>query len=329
MNHGERVASEVTPLPALPRRHISQDVTLTMLGFGGAPIGGMYAGVSRQDAAGALRAAYQAGVRHFDTAPLYGSGLSERRIGEFLASVPRDDVVVSSKVGRLLTTGEASTVEFPDSKRALVFDYSARGVRRSLSESLERLGLERLDVVFIHDPDDHWEQAINEAYPALVELKDEGLVGAIGVGMNQSAMLTRFVRSAAVDCVMVAGRYTLLDRQAADDILPTCLERGVAVIAAGVFNSGLLADHSECMFDYRPATPDLIAETRRLQALCATYDVPLAAAAIQFPLTHPAIRSVCVGARTAREINDDVRLFHSHIPQELMNQLRAWKPSKP
>ena len=297
------------------------------IGLGTAPLAGLFTPVAEDDAAAALHAAWAGGVRYFDTAPHYGAGLAERRLGAFLGTVPRAEAFVSTKVGRLLVPGPAHPGEAGfHGEQALVrrFDFSADGVRRSLVDSLERTGLDRFDLVLIHDPDEHWEQAVGAAYPALAQLRAEGVVGGIGVGMNQSEMLARFVRETDLDAVLVAGRYTLLDRGAADDLLPLCHRRGVQVIAGGVFNSGVLADPVDgAHFDYRPAPPELLARARAMRDLCAGYQVPLAAAAIQFPARHPAVDSVLVGARNGDEVAADLRYAELAIPAQLWERLDA------
>jgi D-threo-aldose 1-dehydrogenase len=285
------------------------DVTVTRLGLGCAPIGGLYEPVSEADARAVVDRAWERGLRLFDTAPLYGSGLSERRVGAALRDRPRDALVLSTKVGRLLREGEP------------MFDFTFDGVLRSLEESLERLGLDRVDVVYIHDPDDYFDEALAGAYPALERLRGEGVVRAIGVGMNQSEMLARFARETDVDCVLLAGRYTLLDRSALGELLPLCLERGVAVVAGGVFNSGALV--GDAHYDYAPAEPAVLDRVSRLAEICTRWDVPLAAAAVQFPLGHPAVACVLVGCRSSVEVDEDVALFELELPAGLWEELDA------
>jgi D-threo-aldose 1-dehydrogenase len=297
-------------------------LTVTQLGLGCAPIGGLFQPVSDADAHAVVDRAWEHGLRLFDTAPLYGSGLSERRLGHALGGRPRGELVLSTKVGRVLRAGGK-----PDSayEGALqfepVFDFSYDGALRSLSESLERLGLDRVDIVHIHDPDDHFDEARAGAYPALERLRDEGVVGAIGVGMNQSEMLARFARDTDVDCFLLAGRYTLLDTRSLAELLPLCLERRIKVIAGGVFNSGVLAGGAH--YNYAPAPPDVLARVRRLTDVCARWNIPLSAAAVQFPLGHPAVACVLVGCRSAREVDDNVALFQLDLPAGLWEELRA------
>ncbi|MEU7915566.1 aldo/keto reductase [Microbispora bryophytorum] len=292
-------------------------------GLGTAPLGGLFAPVSEDEAEQVLAAAWQAGIRYFDTAPHYGSGLAEERLGRFLRALPRDaaaEAVVSTKVGRLLVPGQGEEEGFPGRTGFVrVRDYSREGVLRSLDDSLTRTGLDHFDLVFIHDPDDHWEQAAGQAFPALAELRDQGVIGAIGAGMNQAEMLTRFVRETDLDAVLVAGRYTLLDRSAAEQLLPECERRGVAVIAGGVFNSGILA--GGVTYDYDAAPPEVLERVRELGRGCAAHGVPLPAAALRFPHRHPAVANVLIGARSAEEIREDLALAAADIPDALWEDL--------
>jgi len=300
-------------------------IRLPRTGLGTAPLGGLFEAVSDETAHETLELAWERGIRFFDTAPLYGLGLSEERLGRFLAGKPRDDFVLASKVGRLLRADAPA-----DPGRSLwagapplnpVWDFSHDGVLRSIDESLERLGLDRIDIVHIHDPDDHYEEALAGAYPALDRLRTEGVIRAVGAGMNQVEMLVDFVLEARFDCFLVAGRYTLLDRAALPELLPLCVERGVAVIAGGVFNSGILAGGTT--FDYRPAPPELLERAAELEAVCAGYDVPLAAAALQFPLRHPAVASVLLGPRSRAQLTQSLDLLDLQVPVELWAELSA------
>jgi D-threo-aldose 1-dehydrogenase len=255
--------------------------------------------------------------------------VAERRLGRRLARLPRERFVLSTKVGRLIRPLEAGDtadpegfVATPAAKR--VWDFSRDGVRRSLDESLDRLGLDRVDVALVHDPDAHVQEASEQALPALAELRDQGVVRAIGAGMNQAEMLTRFVRELDLDLVLMAGRYSLLDQRALAELLPACAERGVAVVIGGVFNSGLLADPGPgATFDYAPAPPELVERAGRLQAVCARHGVPLRAAALAFPFGHPAVANVLVGARTAAEVQDAVAMLGRPVPTDLWTELVA------
>jgi D-threo-aldose 1-dehydrogenase len=308
----------------------SSGVTVTRLMFGGAPIGGLFAPVDEDAALATLEAAWAAGIRAFDTAPHYGVGLSERRIGRFLAGRPRGEYVLSTKVGRLLEPASQSTsVEgaegfYGTPKLTRVRDYSRDGVLASLEASLDRLGTGHIDIALIHDPDDHGPEALDGAYPALADLRAQGVIGAVGVGMNQVEMLEWFLPRTDLDCVLVAGRYTLLDTRAAAALLPECQRRGVGVLAGGVFNSGVLADPGPAAtYDYQPAQPDVVERARRIAAVCARHGLPIGAAALQFALRHPAVTAAVVGARSPGEIGTDVGYLAGQVPDALFEELAA------
>jgi D-threo-aldose 1-dehydrogenase len=316
----------------LHRRKIHDTgVELTELGFGASVIGNLYRTTSAEEATAALDTAWDAGIRYFDTAPHYGLGLSERRLGAALRTRPRDEYVVSSKVGRLLVPNEdplgVDTEGFvvrDDLRRQ--WDFSRDGVLRSIEDTLTRTGLDRLDVVYLHDPDDHWRQAADEAMPALAELRDQGLIGAIGAGMNQSAMLARFLRETAADVAMLAGRYTLLDQSSLDDVLPAAHEHGKSVVAVGVFNSGLLSRDrpTEGMkYDYQDAPPELVARARAIADVCEAHGTTLPAAAIAFPFTHPAVVNVTLGMRNPEQVRRNARLHGHPVPEGLWSDLRG------
>ncbi len=302
---------------------------ISRLSLGCAPLGNLYKGVDPTDAHATLHAALDAGITFFDTAPLYGVGLSESRVGEALSTVPRDRFRIATKVGRLLEpnlpgapTEESIFEDTPDVHP--VFDFSADGVHRSLEASLERLGLDRVDIVHVHDPDNHMDQAIHEAYPALRRWRDEGVVGAIGAGMNFAEPLARIVREADVDCVLLAGQYTLLNQNGLNDLLPLCEETHTSVIAAAVFNTGVLADPSDgATYFYSSASPEILDRARRMRDVCARYDVPLAAAAIQFALGHPAVATVLCGMRSPAEVAENSAAFELPIPPDLWAELKS------
>lgn len=300
---------------------------VTRLGLGTAPLGGMYEAVSDEEGRAVVDAAWTAGLRFFDTAPLYGSGQAERRLGGYLRQRPRDEFALATKVGRLLRADappDPGEIYVGAPPLHPVFDFSEEATLTSLRESLERLGLDRVDVLHIHDPDRHHDEAIAGAYRALDRLRAEGRVRAVGAGMNQAAMLARFAREARFDCFLLAGRFTLLDQSGLDDLLPLCLRQGIAVIAGGPFNSGILADpRPGTHYNYAPAPPELIERALRLAEVCDRHGVPLAAAAVQFPLRHPAVASVLVGARSVAEVEEDVRLFRWEVPDELWADLRS------
>jgi D-threo-aldose 1-dehydrogenase len=290
---------------------------LGRLGLGTAPLGGLYEAVDEETAHAVVDRAWALGVRTFDTAPYYGSGLAEQRLGAALCDRPRNDFVVSTKVGRLLRPGPSAWHGAPALEA--YFDFSYDAALRSLEESLDRLGLDRVDVALVHDPDDHYDEAQAGAYRALARLRDEGVVRAVGVGMNRSELLCRFAREADPDCFLLAGRYTLLDRSGADGLLPLCAERGIAVIAGGVFNSGVLAGGDT--YDYESASSGVLERVHRLRNVCAEWDVPLPAAALQFPLRHAAVTTIVVGCRTPDEVAEDVRLLEQELPPRLWQEL--------
>ncbi|WP_406152803.1 aldo/keto reductase [Streptomyces sp. NBC_01023] len=302
-------------------------VDITELSFGAAGIGNLFTPVDPAEAAEAVDAAWEVGIRYFDTAPHYGLGLSERRLGEALRDRPRAEYVLSTKVGRLLEpgpdegddTGNGFAVPATHHR---VWDFSADGVRRSIEDSLARLGTDRIDIAYLHDPDSHAEDAFRYAYPMLEQLRSEGMLGAIGAGMNQTAMLTRFVRDTDADVVLCAGRCTLLDRSALDTLLPEAQARGRSVVVGGVFNSGLLADpRPGAPYDYGAAPAGVLDRALRMKDICGRYGIPLRAAALQFPRRHPAVASVLVGTRSAAEVRDAAEMLRLGIPEALWDEL--------
>ena len=309
----------------------SSAVPVTALSFGAAGIGNLYTAVPPEQAAAAVDAAWDAGIRYFDTAPHYGIGLAERRLGEALRTRDRSQYTVSTKVGRLLEPlpagagGDdlANGFAVPATHRR-VWDFSADGVRRSIEDSLGRLGLDRVDIAYLHDPDGHEEEAFGQAYPALEQLRAEGVVGAIGAGMNQDAMLTRFLRDTDVDAVLCAGRLTLLDQSALAELVPTAAARGKSVVIGGVFNSGLLADpRPGARYDYTEAPRSLLDRALRMDAVTRRYGIPVRAAALHYPLLHPAVATVLVGTRSADEVRDAAEQLARTIPDDLWAELRA------
>jgi D-threo-aldose 1-dehydrogenase len=311
------------------------DVEVSVLGFGAAPIGNLYTAIDDEAARSAVETAWAAGVRYFDTAPHYGLGLSEQRLGAALSDKPRDRFTISTKVGRLLvpnpvpTGSDLATASFDvDDALTRQRDYTGDGVRRSLEESLDRLGLDRIDIVYIHDPDDHMDAALREAIPALVELRDQGVVGAIGAGMNYVEPLMRFATEADVDVLMVAGRWTLLDRSA-EGLLELCEQRGISVAAAAPFNSGLLArpwPADDAQFDYGPAPAKILAAARAAASTCDSYGTTLPHAAMQFPLQHPAVACVVAGMRTNDHVTQNVEWAITAPPTGLLAALEAGAP---
>jgi D-threo-aldose 1-dehydrogenase len=311
----------------------STGLAVTEVAFGGASIGNLYVAGSDDDAAAAVAAAWDGGIRYFDTAPHYGLGLSERRLGETLSHYPRDEFVLSTKVGRLLVPNDVGSGDVADdmatgfavpatSRR--VWDFSRDGVRRSIDESLTRLGLDHVDIAFLHDPDDHWQQAVSTGFAALAELRDEGMVRAIGAGMNQWQMLEAFVRETDMDVVMLAGRYTLLDQSALETLLPLCVERGVSVVNVAVFNSGLLSkpDPERGMrYNYGDAPTDLVDRAIAMAAICRRHGVTLPVCAFQFGSAHPAVVSTGMGASTAQRVRANLEMFNTPVPADVWAEL--------
>jgi len=316
--------------------HPKTGLHLTCLGLGTAPLGGLFAPVGEGEARATLEAAWQAGLRYFDTAPQYGNGVAEQRTGGFLQGRPRTAFVLSTKVGRLLRPGPLHQSQLDPQGQpffkgvpplAQVYDYSYKGTLVSLEESLERLGLKKVDILYIHDPDADGRsvaEVMQGAYRALVELRQQGVVQAIGVGMNHTDWLLEFVKAGDFDLILLAGRYTLLEQGALQELLPLCLQKGVGVVAGGVYNSGLLAHPGPgATYNYLPALPELIERALALEWVCQRHGVPLKAAAIQFPLGHPAVVSVLTGARSALELEENVQMFETWLPQSLWRDLVA------
>jgi D-threo-aldose 1-dehydrogenase len=303
---------------------------LTEVSLGCAQLGNLSRAVTDEQARATVDAAWDREIRYFDTAPHYGLGLSERRLGAALAERPRGEFVVSTKVGRLLEplspVGPLDDQGFdvPATHRR-VWDFSRDGVLRSLEESLQRLDLDAVDIVYLHDPDEHRREVLETAYPALEELRGQGVVSAIGAGMNQAAMLADFARHTDMDVLMLAGRYTLVEQSALDDLLPVCERRGIGIVAAGVFNTGLLARRSpadDAKYNYADAPEALVLRARRMAEICERHGTSLPAVALAFPLAHPAVVSVCVGARSPEQIDRNIELYGPGVPATVWDELR-------
>jgi D-threo-aldose 1-dehydrogenase len=296
---------------------VGGDTAPRWLGLGTAPLGGLHRAVDEHEAVAAINRAWDLGVRLFDTAPYYGSGLAETRLGLGLRGKPRADFIVSTKVGRRLKPGRSSWHGAPPLRS--YFDFSYDGALRSLDESLERLGLDNVDIALVHDPDDHYAEATSGAFRALRRLREEGSVKRIGVGMNRSETLCRFAEDSDPDCFLVAGRLTLLDRSATERLLPLCLERNIGLIVGGVFNSGILAGGTT--FDYAQAGDEVAQRAERLEEIARRRGVPLAAAAVQFPTRYQGVETVLVGCASASEVEEDVRLAGVEVPAGLWREL--------
>lgn len=289
-----------------------------------APVGYGTAGMSRPGssenvAAEVFRTAWKAGIRYFDTAPMYGSGLAEVRTGRMLAGVPRDEYVLSSKVGRLVEGAPAPA----SAGTGWVYDFSADGIKRSVEASLTRLGVDRIDILFIHDPDNHWETAISETWPVLEDLRSQGVVRAAGAGMTRVPLLTRFARETSMDIFLLAGRYTLVVTEGMDELLPLCQEKRISVVVAQSLHGGLIDGAPNPQLHYQPVDAETRAKVERIAAICHTHGVPTAAAAIQFPLAHPAVTGVLTGPETGEQLRSNLGWLHTAIPPEVWTELKA------
>ena len=304
---------------------------VTRLGLGGAPLGGLFQDVQSGSAVATIRRALELGINFFDTAPLYGHGKSEMRMGEGLAGTAPGSRVLATKVGRVLVPVEPGTLEKDEFDNPAPFkpefDFSYDGVMRSFHESLMRLQVGRIDILHIHDADDHYEQAIKGAYPALDQLRREGRIQAVGAGMNQAEMPARLAREGNFDCFLLAGRYSLIDHSGLKELLPLCIEKQISIIIGGPYNSGILATGARpgAKFNYADAPPEILERVRKVEDVCARHQVPLKAAALQFPLAHPAVAAVIPGARSVAELEDNFRLISHPIPADFWADLRKAK----
>ena len=303
------------------------DLELTRLSLGTAPLAGLFKSVDISESDQLIHTALDNGMNYFDTAPLYGHGLAEERLGRILGSVTKP-FVLQTKVGRVLNWVEkADPVPwFPDADPHIqpVFDYSADGIKRSLEDSLKRLGVDRIDIALMHDAENHIPQAINIAYPVLADLKRQGIIKAVGIGINFCDAAVEIMKSVDLDIVLLAGRYTLLDQSAQNKLLPYALERKVDITIGGVFNSGVLADPKPgATFEYLPASDEIIRKAQDIRAFLSERGIPLTAAALQFPLRHPAVTSVLTGSRNSKELLANMADFDLELPEVIWNQLEG------
>jgi D-threo-aldose 1-dehydrogenase len=316
-------------------------IPFQQLGFGCAPLGNLFAPLSEDEAQATLQAAWDAGMRYFDTAPLYGLGLSETRLNHFLRGRKRDSYVISTKVGRLLEvcrpdqrTGIGKFFDVPS--RREVYDYSHDGIMRSLDASLERLGIDRIDILFVHDidlfnhktqdvVDAHVKTLMDSGYKALVKLRDDGVIKAFGGGINEWQVAERLARQGDFDLFLLAGRYTLLEQEALDSFLPLCQERGIGIVLGGPYNSGILATGPRpgATYNYEPAPRPILERVRQIEAVCKRHKVKLAEAALQFPLRHPAVITVIPGAVSPKQVALNVLTLSAKIPKGLWKDLKA------
>lgn len=312
------------------------ELALPRLGYGAANVGNLYRELTDDEASAILQAAWDEGIRYFDTAPHYGLGLSERRLGAFLATKPREEYLVSTKVGRLLrpnpegagTLDLANDFAVPADTRR-VWDFSADGIRRSVEESLARTGLDRFDVLYLHDPERHsLREGLDSAVPALAALREEGLVDAIGVGSMDTHALLASVQTGMLDLLMVAGRYTLAEQPALADVVPACRAHGVGIVNASVFNSGLLATDQPgagARYDYGQAPPEVLARVQAIAAVCRDFGVSLPAAALQYTLRDDAVRTIVVGGSRPAQLHQNAEHMRVSIPEELWQALARKK----
>lgn len=321
------------------RRLGKAGVEVTIMGFGGAPLGNLFQALSEADSLATVRACYDAGIRYFDTAPLYGYGLGEHRLGEALRGRDRDTFVLSTKIGRLLRPGDPRTLDHGPFRDALpfaeVYDYSYDGVMRSVEDSLQRLGMHRIDILLAHDLD-VWthrsesarQQRVGEfmagGYKAMARLREQGAVRAIGAGLNETAACQDLAERGDFDCFLLAGRYTLLEQAPIDEFLPLCEQRRIALIIGGVYNTGILATGAVegAYFQYAPAPPEIMERVRKIEAVCARHRVRLPTAALQFPLGHPAVATVIPGTRAPSEVAQNLEIFAPTVPADFWAELK-------
>jgi D-threo-aldose 1-dehydrogenase len=314
------------------------DLEVTDMGFGAAPIGNFLRPITEDVSDAMVQRAWGHGMRYFDTAPYYGHGLSEARLGQSLRWKPRSEFAVSSKVGRVLKPARRSSINFTPWVDALPnvcrFDYTYDGTMRSFEDSLQRLGLEHIDILYIHDADVfthgaeqqriYFKQAIEGCYPALVKLREQGAVKAIGIGVNNWEVMLDFMKAGDFDCLLMAGRYTLLEQEPLDELMPLCEKRGAAIVIGGGLNSGILATGAVpgAKYNYAPAPEHIMERVRQIESLCKSYKVPLPAAALQFLLAHPAVASHVPGTRTVEQMDQNVAWVTHPIPKDLWQELK-------
>lgn len=307
-------------------------LNVTRIGLGCAPLGGLYGDIPEAQALEVVRRALSLGINLLDTAPLYGYGKSESRIGRALEGVPRDGLVLATKVGRLLVPPEegdcSQDAQWADPPPVRPkFDFSYDAVMRSFEESLKRLRVERIDILHIHDPDDHYDAAIRGAYPALDKLRRQKVIRAVSAGMNQCEMLARFARDGDFDCFLLAGRYSLLEQGALDELFPLCEQKNIGILLGGTYNSGILAADLRpgAKYNYADAPPEILERARGLQAVAARHQVSLKAAASQFALAHPVVTTIIPGTRVPERVTENLRLLDEKIPADFWAELKASK----
>ena len=307
---------------------------VTCIGLGCSGLGGMYGDISDEQAYDVVRRALSLGINLFDTAPKYGYGTSERRLGTALSGIPRERYVLCTKVGHLLRPGEGDgyvhSTLFPETEEKPYPDFSYDGIMRSFEESLERLGVDYIDVLHIHDPDRDFEQAVHESYPALAKLRSEGVIKGVSVGMNRWPMLVEFASAGEFDCFLIAGRYSILDQSALDELLPVCLEKNIGIMAGGTYNTGILAKGArEGKYNYREAPPEIVAKVGALEGIAGRHGVPIKAAASQFVLAHPAVTAIIPSTRRPERVQENFDMIGVPIPLDFWEELKAEKIIRP
>lgn len=325
-------------MPAFETRRLGgTSIHCTSIGFGTSPIGNLFKAIPESEAQAMLNGAWEHGIRLFDTAPAYGNGLSELRCGHALRQRPRDEFILSTKVGRLLKPARepfdsGRCVDVPPFK--LVLDYGYDATMRSVEDSLQRLGMSRIDIALVHDVDTpnfgpemqkvYFRTAMDGAYRALADLRSQGAITAIGLGVNEWQACYDALGHGDFDCFLLAGRYTLLEQEPIEKFLPLCIRRQVSLLIGGVYNGGILATGpgEAAKYNYKPAPRSIQERTARIQAVCERFDVPLAAAALQFPLGHSAVASVLLGTRHVHQLEQNVRWSRVGIPAELWAELK-------
>jgi D-threo-aldose 1-dehydrogenase len=306
---------------------------VSRLGFGTVPLGGLYQDMPEEEADGTVRRVLALGINYFDTAPIYGFGKAETRLGRHLSRLDPDSIVVATKVGYTLMPDDGGRDEKVFHRFANVpplrpiFDYSYDGIMRTFEGSLKRLRLPRVDILNIHDPEHNWKDAIEIAYPTVHKLRSQGVVKAIGVGMGQAEMLARFAREGDFDCFLLAGRYTLIDHTGLRELLPLCMQKGISVIIGGPYNSGILATgvRPGATYNYIDAAPAILERVAAIEAVCGRHSVPLQAAALQFPMAHPAVAAIIPGGRSADEVEENYQMLARAIPDGFWAELRSLK----
>jgi D-threo-aldose 1-dehydrogenase len=324
--------------PATKTKFGRVDLEVSAFSFGTAPVGNIFREIDEATSDAMFQTAWDAGVRYYDTAPMYGHGLSELRTGQSLRWKERDDFVLSSKVGRVLKPARKADIDYAPwtnaGRNTMHFDYSYDGTMRSFEDSLQRMNLEHMDIVFIHDIDvftrgdeqpEVFRQAMDTCYRALDDLRSQGVVKAIGVGVNEWEVCHAALKANDFDCFLLAGRYTLLEQDALNEFLPLCEERGAAVVVGGGFNSGILATGAKpgAKYNYAPAPEDILQKVASIEKVCADHGVPLPAAALQFVVAHPAIPSFIAGTRTVEQLKQNLDWFSHPIPADFWAALKA------